>query len=171
MEKAELPSSWKVKPQFLTDGESCRFTIPLEEGTSVYGTGEVRGSLERTGKSVILWNSDSGGYNKDGGRRLYQSHPWIMCVRKDGSSYGVLIDTTYRCRIDIEDAITFSSDAPGYRVIVIENDSPQNVVKDLAKLTGTMELPPMWAIGFQQCRWSYNPDTKVQAIADGMRKH
>ena len=36
-------------------------------------------------------------------------------------------------------------------------------------LTGTHELPPMWALGFHQCRWSYYPESRVRELADTFR--
>ena len=30
-------------------------------------------------------------------------------------------------------------------------------------------MPPKWALGYHQCRWSYYPESKVKAIAEGFR--
>ena len=38
------------------------------------------------------------------------------------------------------------------------------------ELTGRMELPPKWAIGYHQCRYSYYPDSRVREIADTFRQ-
>ena len=32
-------------------------------------------------------------------------------------------------------------------------------------------MPPLWALGYQQCRWSYYPESKVKEVADGFRKN
>jgi len=37
-------------------------------------------------------------------------------------------------------------------------------------LTGRMPLPPLWSLGFQQCRYSYYPDTEVLRIATTFRE-
>ncbi len=116
-----------------------------------------------------LWNYDNYGYEKDHGDRLYQSHPWVLGVRKDGTSFGVLANNTWRQEVFMGNGITFSSDGPPFSVIVIEGDSPGDVVKMLAELTGKMNLPPLWSLGFQQSRWSYYPDTRVKEIADTFR--
>ena len=42
-------------------------------------------------------------------------------------------------------------------------------MKELGKLTGTIELPPLWSLGFHQCRYSYYPDERVKSLADTMR--
>ncbi|MDE6633030.1 MAG: DUF5110 domain-containing protein, partial [Muribaculaceae bacterium] len=56
-----------------------------------------------------------------------------------------------------------------FRVVVIEKESPAEVLKALADLTGRIEMPPLWALGYQQCRWSYFPDIRVKEIADSLR--
>ena len=42
-------------------------------------------------------------------------------------------------------------------------------MRTLAKLIGTMPMPPRWALGYQQCRFSYVPDARVRQIADEFR--
>jgi alpha-glucosidase len=163
------PEGFPVTPEFSTTEQGrVSFTIPIEPGTSLYGTGEVAGRLLRNGKRIICWNYDAYGYDRTA-THLYQSHPWVLAVRADGTAFGVLADTTYKTAIDLTDAIRFTSDGPVYPVIIIDRDSPQEVVMALADLTGHMPMPPKWAIGYHQCRYSYEPDDRVREIAAGFR--
>jgi len=154
---------------FYTKNSKTIASIPVEAGTSLYGTGENTGSLMRNGKKVTLWNTDNVQYKAYNGDRLYQSHPWVLGVNKDGTAFGVIADNTWKQEIDLTDSIRFISEGPAFRVIVIKGNSPQEVVKELATLIGRMEMPPLWALGFQQCRWSYIPDTRIKNIADTFR--
>jgi alpha-glucosidase len=175
-----VPDTFRVKVVFargetvITPPGEARIrhsaVVPIIPGTSLYGTGEIAGPLLRNGRRSICWNTDSFGY-KEETPSLYQSHPWVLAVRPDGTAFGVLADTTYRCEIDLTTGIKFTADGPddGFPVIVIDKDSPQDVVKALADLTGHMEMPPMWALGYHQCRYSYNPAAKVREIAAGFR--
>lgn len=164
------PPSDTIAPYFYTDGpNNCAF-IEIEEGTSLYGTGEVAGPLLRNSQIITLWNTDNLCYKKDDSRRLYQSHPWVLAVRSDGSAFGVIADTTWRLKIDLRNGIRFISDGPAFPVIVIQGKSPQKIMNSLAELTGTTPMPPIWALGFHQCRWSYYPDSRVRQIADEFRK-
>lgn len=160
---------WKLVPQFSID-KNGRHTaiINIEAGTSLYGTGEVAGPLLRNGLVTECWNTDAFGYG-DSTRLLYQSHPWVLAVRKDGTAFGVLADTTWRCRIDLTKDIKFSAQGPSFPVIVIDADLPQNVLIKLSSLIGKMPLPPRWAIGYHQCRYSYYPDKRVRQIAREFR--
>jgi len=159
-----------VTPRF-GFSDDFRFTaeIDIEDGTDLYGTGENAGPLRRNGTVVECWNTDQPSYTEKD-PSLYQSHPWVLAVRKDGTAFGVLADTTYRCRIDLRKSILFAADGPEYPVIVIEGKSPQEVVMKLADLTGHMQLPPMWALGYHQCRWSYMSADEALQIAQEFRK-
>ena len=143
--------------------------VSFGSNVDLYGTGEVMGDLIRNGKTVKLWNTDNYGYGKDNGQRLYQSHPWVLGVGENGKSFGVIADNTWKMEISLGERITFSSEGPAFRIIVIEKDSPQEVMKELGELTGTIELPPLWSLGFHQCRYSYYPDERVKSLADTMR--
>ncbi|MEM9992329.1 MAG: TIM-barrel domain-containing protein, partial [Bacteroidota bacterium] len=44
------------------------------------------------------------------------------------------------------------------------------VAERYTTLTGRADLPPLWALGFHQCRWSYYPEQEVRDLADTFRK-
>ncbi|KPK16512.1 MAG: hypothetical protein AMJ62_05365 [Myxococcales bacterium SG8_38] len=173
-----VPGDWSDLPVFSDDGETFEAAISIEDGTSLYGTGEIAGPLLRNGAVTETWTEQP--YREDPPPdlfaleyddqlpNLYQAHPWVLAVRADGSSFGVLADTTYRTEIDLRNGIGFSAPAP-FPVIVIQGASPQEVLIKLSELTGTIELPPLWALGYQQARWSYVPATRVAEIADEFR--
>ncbi|MEM9374300.1 MAG: TIM-barrel domain-containing protein, partial [Planctomycetota bacterium] len=147
---------------------ACRIDIDPDH-VSLYGTGEVPGSLLRNGTTTLCWNADAPAYS-DETESLYQSHPWVLGVREDGSAFGVLAETTHACEIDLRRRIEFRSLGPAFSVIVIERDHPEQVVQELARLTGTIDMPPIWALGYHQCRWSYNPESRVREIAQDFRE-
>ncbi len=161
---------WRGSPAYGGARHLWSAHVAGEPGDSLYGTGEIAGGLMRNGRVSYCWNTDAFGYHDDS-LSLYQSHPWVLAVRRDGTAYGVLADTTWQCEIDLQDGIRFSSDGPAFSVIVIEGGTPQQVVMRLAALTGKIEMPPRWALGYQQCRFSYYPDSRVREIAEGFRRH
>ncbi len=143
--------------------------VHVDAGTDLYGTGECAGPLHRNDKVTVCWNTDAPGYT-DTSPSLYQSHPWVLGVRDDGSAFGVLADTTWRCEIDLRDGIAFRADGPPFAVYVLEGATPQDVVKQLAALTGYMSMPPRWALGYHQCRFSYTPAQRVLEVAQEFRE-
>ena len=161
-----------VVPVFTEGVGEWAVSVPVDPGTSLYGTGMVTGPLERSGRFVEVYAQDAFAYGEQS-TRLYQAHPWIMGVRADGSSFGVVFDSTWRSTIDTTDplgrGIVFTTDGPAPPVIVIERDHPREVVRTLAALTGAPALLPRWAIGFHQSRYQYEPQQEVEDIATGFR--
>ncbi len=160
---------WELKPQFGIAGGNkyAYFDIPAE--VDLYGTGEVTGRLMRNGYKIVLFNQDNYRYEKPG--PLYQSHPWVLGIRPDGTSFGILFDTIWRAELNLRSGILFTIPdyAPSFPVIVVEGPNPESVMIKLGELTGTMPIPPRWALGYQQCRYSYGTDAHVRYIADTFR--
>jgi alpha-glucosidase len=175
--RSPVPDSWRVVPAFTRTRGGHEALVSIDAGTSLYGTGEVAGPLLRNGFVTEAWATQPFRIEADGtpvpnyderSKSLYQAHPWVLAVRADGSAFGILADTTYRLEIDLRRDIRLSSAEP-FPVIVVEGGSPQEVVARLAQLTGFMGLPPRWALGYHQCRFSYYPDSRVRALADEFR--
>lgn len=162
-----------IQPRFSAEDGKSVVRITIDPAVSLYGTGEVTGQLLRNGRSNIAWNTDSYGY-QESVLSLYQSHPWVLGVRPDGTSFGIIADTTYRLRCDLaverSDEIVLRSDGPSFGIIVIERQTPMDVLKELGRLTGTMPLPPLWSLGYHQCRYSYYPESRVREIARNFRE-
>ena len=88
----DVPETWEIRPVVgTTDEGKTLVEITFEEGTDLYGTGLVTGDLRRNGYDIPLWNNDNYGYYKPG---LYQSHPWIMGVRPNGKTFGIIADNS-----------------------------------------------------------------------------
>ncbi|CAJ2646990.1 unnamed protein product [Trifolium pratense] len=153
----------------LLEQQVVQLELPI--GTSLYGTGEVSGQLERTGKRVFTWNTDAWGYGP-GTSSLYQSHPWVLAVLPNGEALGILADTTRRCEIDLRKESTIRFIAPSsYPVITFGPfASPTEVLTSLSKAIGTVFMPPKWSLGYQQCRWSYLSDQRVLEVAKTFRE-
>lgn len=170
-EQGPPPTGWTLVPEFSFDNGKATAAVAVPKGSSLYGTGEVSGPLLRNDRTIKIWNTDNFAYSKDGGKRLYQSHPWVLGVRPDGTSFGVLFDTTWKAELQTNsDRIVFNSEGGPFRVVLVDRESPQAVMRALSELTGKMPLPPRWALGFHQCRYSYYPDARVREIANEFRK-
>lgn len=166
----KVPSGWSLVPEFTLTGSKASASLKVQGEVSLYGGGEVTGPLLRNGQSIKLWNTDTGAYSVEGGKRLYQSHPWVLGVRKDGSAFGILFDTSWKSELTTaSNRITLRTEGALFRIFIIDRSSPQEVLKGLAELTGTIKMPPRWALGYHQCRFSYATDKRVREIADTFR--
>lgn len=165
-----IPIGWLLIPEFTFTNDKASATLKIASDISLYGGGEVTGPLLRNGQYIKLWNTDTGAYGVDGGKRLYQTHPWVMGVRKDGTAFGIIFDSSWKAELYTNsDAITYNSEGALFRIFVIDRESPQAVLKGLAELTGTIQMPPLWTLGYHQCRFSYTTEKRVREIADTFR--
>jgi alpha-glucosidase len=163
-----LTQNWSLIPQFTLVNSNACASLSVPSGTSLYGGGEVNGPLLRNGQSIDIWTTDTSGWSTDNLHRMYQAHPWVLGVRTNGTAFGVLFDSSYRAELTTgTNLITFETLGPLFRVFIIDQASPQAVMQSLAQLTGTMPMPPEWALGYHQCRMSYAPASEVEAIATG----
>lgn len=165
-----MPADWDITPEYILEDDQASVSIKLTEDISLYGGGEVTGPLLRNGQYVKMWNTDNGAYGTDNGKRLYQTHPWVLGVRRDGTAFGIIFDTTWKAELHTDsDEIRYNTEGALFRTYVIDRESPQAVLKGLSELTGTMQMPPRWTLGWHQCRFSYQPDSRVREIADTFR--
>ncbi|XP_078438445.1 heteroglycan glucosidase 1 [Wolffia australiana] len=173
-QKREIPFPSSRMPEYVpsfeqTSGQQT-VVIYLPEGSNFYGTGEVSGPLERTGRRIFTWNSDAWGYGS-GTTSLYQSHPWVLALLPDGRALGILADTTRRCEVDLREKCKIRFAASGSYPIISFGpyESPTQVLACLSRAIGTVFMPPKWSLGYHQCRWSYDSDKRVLEIAQTFR--
>jgi alpha-glucosidase len=129
------PPDFPIRPAYDKDGERTTATLEVREGDSLYGVGRTPGPFLRNGQTFGDVPVDT---------------PWVLCVRADGTAFGAFADTTYATAVQLDGRIRFVSDDPALSVSIILGDSPRQVVAAFNELTGRMEMPPLWALGYQQ---------------------
>ena len=159
-----------MRPRFEADTQSVRVQTPLPATTDVYGLGMAAGSLRRNGRGLLLWNTDAWCYGEQT-PALYQSHPWFLALLPDGSTLGVLAESPQRGLVQVaEDGVEWAFDGEPYDLHYIEGVSPEQVLGALVAMIGMIEMPPVWALGYHQCRWSYADEAELQRIASEFRQ-
>lgn len=140
-----------------------------------YGFGEKALPFSRDGQAIVNWNTDAYAYGP-GTDPIYQSIPFFIALNM-GKSYGLFFNNTFRTNFDMGKAAPdkYSFSAPGgeldYFIFTGGRDrTPRQILQDYADLTGKTPLPPLWALGNQQSRFSYFPESRVREIADGFRR-
>ena len=137
-------------------------TMPSDE--QYFGFGEKAGMLGRRGTSMTMWNSDIPAYNADTDP-LYEDIPFFYGIR-NGNTYGIFFDNTYRSFFTMgkehPDQFSFGAIDGEMNYYFIYGPTPKEVLEQFSTLIGKMPLPPKWALGYQQCRWSYYPEARVR---------
>ena len=137
-----------------------------------YGLGEKAARLDKRRSSFINWNSDTPGYN-EGTDPIYQTVPFYIGLEK-GIAHGIFFDNSYRSYFDFgkssQQRIWFGAEGGEMNYYFFYGPSIKKILERYADLTGRMPLPPMWALGNQQSRWSYYPDTMVEEVVRQYRQ-
>jgi alpha-glucosidase len=163
---ADAPSGGvEIRPS----GFTLAKTAPAD--AHYFGLGDKAAPLDRRGRTFTLWNSDTYGF-QEGEDPLYKAIPFFVGVRA-GRAFGVLLDNTFRGVFDFAqsdpEAIRFGAAGGPIDYYVMAGPTPKEVVSAYAWLTGPAPLPPLWAFGFQQCRYSYMSEAEVRAVARRLR--
>jgi alpha-glucosidase len=152
-------------------GESFRVykAMPLDE--HYFGLGDKPGPLDRRGQAFAMWNTDAYGF-QESTDPIYKSIPYFMAFRS-GRAIGVFLDNTWRSSFDFgkesPNTYSFGAVSGSLDYYVFYGPTPKQVVETYAWLTGTTPLPPVWALGFQQSRYSYTPQARVLEVANRFR--
>lgn len=164
------PMHWEESPDF--GGYYVYCTKKAFSDEVFFGCGDKASHLNLRGRRIRNWNSDtySFSFNQD---PLYKSIPFYLGVT-GGDSYGIFFDNTFKTYFDFaaehNDQTSFWSEGGELQYYYIHGPKMIDVVKRYHQLTGTHFMPPLWAIGYHQCRWSYYPEKKVLDIAAEFRK-
>lgn len=157
-------------------GGSFRVAKRLRDDEHVYGLGEKTGRLDKRGwqlggYSYAMWNSDTYQYDSSTDP-LYASVPFFMVVRA-GKAHGIFLDNTWRSTFDIgrerQDLLSFGAEGGDLDYYFINGPLPRDVIGRYTALTGRTPLPPRWALGYNQCRYSYYPEARVRKLAEDFR--
>src|SRR6266403_5319473 len=132
-----------------------------------YGLGEKAARLDKRRGSFVNWNSDTPGYT-EGKDPIYQTIPFYLGL-EHGSAYGIFFDNSYRSYFNFgsnsQERAWFGAEGGEMNYYFFAGPSIKQILNRYADLTGHLPLPPMWALGNQQSRWSYYPDTMVEEVA------
>lgn len=144
----------------------------LQDGEKFIGLGEKTGNLNRRGNAYINWNTDNPNYDNNSDP-IYASIPFYMGIHHN-LNYGIFLDNSYRTIFNFgasSDRFSFfSADGGEMDYYFIYHTKLADIITSYTWLTGRMQMPPMWAMGYQQCRWSYTPDSEVLGIARTFRE-
>src|SRR5690348_5029856 len=151
-----------------------RFTLAkaLPVGEHIYGVGDKTGSFDRRGESFVDWNTDAYGFQRDTDP-IYKTIPFYVASGGAGGAYGLFLDNSWRSWFDFghrEEAIRIGADGGPIDYYVIAGPAVRDVVRRYTDLTGKAPLPPRWALGYQQSRYSYMTADEVRQIAATLRK-
>ena len=148
-----------------------RIQLTAGRQEAFYGLGDKAWDTDLRGRHFENWCTDSFAYGRERDV-LYRAIPFYYGLR-DGHAYGLFLDNTYRTHFDFDSygdgQTTIWADGGEFDYYVMNGPGLDDVARHYTRLTGRPELPPLWGLGFHQCRWSYYPEDRVRELADRFR--
>ncbi|WP_296619037.1 TIM-barrel domain-containing protein [Marivirga sp.] len=161
---------WKDERRF--GGHVVISTLKSSKTNKYYGLGDKTGRLNLNGTRRELWGTDCYGYGNDTDP-VYKNIPFFMGLN-DGEGYGIFMDNSFRSYFDFgherKEALSFWAQGGEMRYYFIYGPQLENVVQDYTELTGKSPMPPKWALGYHQSKWSYYPESTVRELAKTFRE-
>lgn len=153
-------------------GEVVKMSKYTFQDESFFGLGDKTSLQNIKGKRFTMWGTDQFGYKADTDP-LYKNINLTYSTRKN-KTFAIFFDNTFRTYYDLgyerNNIYSFWSEGGEMNYYFLYGEDLLNVSAQYALLTGKAEMPPMWALGYQQCKWSYYPEQKVKEITSKLRE-
>lgn len=153
------------QPSF-KDEEGNVYISKVNDCLAYYGLGEKGGDLNKKGYYTENFNTDDPETDDDS-ITYYKTIPFYVALKEE-STYGIFFDNSFRSYFDMGkemgDRIFFGAIGGQIQYYFIPGENIKEVVKNYTALTGRMEMPPLWSLGYQQCRFSYFSQKEVREL-------
>lgn len=146
-------------------------TKKLRKDENFFALGDKTAPLNMKGYRRELWGTDCYGYGWDSDP-VYKNIPFYI-TQHPSYAYGVFMDNTFRSFFDFgyerKTVTSFWAQGGEMRFYFIYGPKVEEVCRRYTLLTGKPEMPPKWALGYHQSKWSYYPEQTVRDLAKEFR--
>ncbi|OUN53336.1 alpha-glucosidase [Clostridium perfringens] len=153
------------QPSF-KDEKGNVYISKVNDCLAYYGLGEKGGDLNKKGCYTENFNTDDPETDDDS-ITYYKTIPFYIALKEE-VTYGIFFDNSFRSYFDMGkemgDRIFFGAIGGQIQYYFIPGENIKEVVKNYTALTGRMEMPPLWSLGYQQCRFSYFSQEEVREL-------
>ncbi|RKT79446.1 alpha-glucosidase [Terracoccus luteus] len=155
-------------------------------GDGVFGLGEKGGVFDRAGRDFTMWNTDvlngpateqfRAGLAADDPRADVTStefDPYYVTIpffyhqsNPSGAMSGSFVDNGHRGHYDFSrsDDIRIGFEGGQWTEYVFAGPDMPGILEAYTWLTGRAGLPPLWALGYHQCRWHAYTQDEVEQL-------
>ncbi|MGC9469901.1 MAG: TIM-barrel domain-containing protein, partial [Anaerolineae bacterium] len=168
--RADIETGW-------AEEGALRHIVALTEGERLYGLGERATPWNRRGRTHVLWNTDPAGYVSGDDPIDLNIPVYVGVVPNAGpnpSTYLVFYENANYAEFDL--GATASEEAEHrfvggeLRYYLAAGPLPR-LIERYTELTGRHEMQPLWMLGYQQSRWSYETEERVRQLAADFKQH
>ena len=155
----------------MTIGETLKMKFTLSDLDAIYGLGQNMRGLNKRGYVYESFCSDDPNHTPEK-KSLYGAHNFFIVNGEQ--PWGLYVDFAGKIVFDMgfEDSslIQIEIENPNVDIYFFEG-SMKEISKQFRTLIGQSYVPPKWAFGYQQSRWSYEDETAVKHIASKFKEH
>lgn len=168
----EVPCEVLIDIRFSLDEGNRSIALDLQNKDLVYGLGVVPRGMNKRGWVYESNCTDDPNHSEDK-HSLYSAHNFLM-IQGEKSSFGLFIDTPGRVRFDVgytdNDKLVIYFEDFDFDLYTFEDNNPNDVIKEFRSLIGESYIPPLFAFGLGQSRWSYKSVDEVRKLVDDYQK-
>ncbi len=166
----EIGFHWEESYEY--GGDIVKMSKACQKAESFYGLGDKPVDVNLKGKRFENWATDSYAFGKNTDP-IYKAIPFYTAIQEN-KSYGIFFDNTFKTHFDFaherRNVTSFWAQGGEMNYYFIYGPEMEDVVKNYTDLTGKPHaLPPLWALGFHQCKWSYYPESNVKEVTKTFR--
>ncbi len=155
------------EPSFKAE-DGCVYISKIDDCYAYYGFGEKGGDLNKKGYYIENFNTDDP-ETDDESLVYYKTIPFYVALN-DQKTYGIFFDNSFRSFFDMgksyEDRIFFGAIGGHIQYNFILGKNIKKVICEYANLTGKMDMPPLWSLGYQQNRFSYMNSKEILNVVN-----
>lgn len=148
----------------------------LPQNSHLFGLGESTGPVNKYGLRRELWNIDILGHAPaihPGLRNLYVSIPFVWHLN-GGRCAALFWDFPGRMVWDLGESDSgrgyARAEADHLDLYLFAGADLPAILARYTRMTGRIPMPPRWALGYHQCRYSYESGEELEGIARQLRQ-
>ncbi len=147
--------------------DRCLFSLHAGPNEKFAGTGERFTSMNLSGRTMVLENTDGLGVNN---RRTYINVPFYISSK----GYGLLIMTSSHVRLSFADistrAVQGLAEEDRLDLFFIGGGSIEKIIHNYHRITGFPKNVPLWSYGTWMSRMTYFSAVETHHIVDKLRE-
>jgi len=160
-----------------------------EKKNEFYGLGAKTGPLEKTGMRTQMWNVDAWGSHGVSACRdanpdpFYANIPFLL-LKRGPEALGILVHNPCAVFFSLNpemrlhpsqekvegSAFYWGSTRGPAEIFFITGEDVASVLRRYGRLVGTTPRPPLWSLGYHQCRWGYSGTKDLERLDFEMTK-
>ena len=164
-------TDWETVPHFAQKGRTL--TLTMAPDVILYGLGENTRGINKRGWVYESRCSDDPHHTEEK-RSLYGAYNFLI-VAGQGAPFAIFVDhpgkVVFDCGYTQYDTLQITLPDDNGDVYIIEEDTLPAIVHAFRGLTGRSYIPPRWAFGAGQSRWSYYSAAEVRDVVASYRKN